>query len=342
MGVWKRKGSSKPWFYKFEHNGAQKWKGGFSSESDALEAERREKARLENQDSMLTFRSLVEARLTEVRAYCTPNHYKRVETCLGRFVSLWGDLYIGEISTPMVRAWVIKHGQIYGNSWANKHLIFLKSAFSLAIRDGMLSKSPVSGIMKLPHAAAKKVIPALSEIEAILSFATPEESAYLYTVWLTAARVREINNLTWDDVDLEAGTLTLYTRKKKGSVKTPRVIPIVSKVRESLEFMKDNRVKGSPFVFTNWTQVVRHPSDPEKWKYDYRDKFHKRLARLAGVRKINYHELRHHAASYLAAQGVELTVIQKILGHERATTTDIYLQGLPGSLRNGMAALENL
>jgi site-specific recombinase XerD len=57
---------------------------------------------------------------------------------------------------------------------------------------------------------------------------------------------------------------------------------------------------------------------------------------------MGYHCLRHAAASEMAAKGVPLTEIQKYLGHERATTTDIYLQSLGhNSLRAAANALDD-
>jgi site-specific recombinase XerD len=38
--------------------------------------------------------------------------------------------------------------------------------------------------------------------------------------------------------------------------------------------------------------------------------------------------VRHYGASRLAKEGIPLTDIQALLGHSRATTTDIYLQSL--------------
>jgi integrase/recombinase XerD len=40
--------------------------------------------------------------------------------------------------------------------------------------------------------------------------------------------------------------------------------------------------------------------------------------------KIHFHTLRHSFASNLAQRGVYLYVIQKLLGHSKITTTQIY------------------
>ena len=57
---------------------------------------------------------------------------------------------------------------------------------------------------------------------------------------------------------------------------------------------------------------------------------------------MGYHSLRHAAASEMAAKGIPLTKIQKYLGHERATTTDLYLQSLGhNSLRAAAEALDD-
>lgn len=45
----------------------------------------------------------------------------------------------------------------------------------------------------------------------------------------------------------------------------------------------------------------------------------------AKVKEFGYHSLRHYGASKLAETGVSIPDIQALLGHQRATTTDIYL-----------------
>ena len=105
-------------------------------------------------------------------------------------------------------------------------------------------------------------------------------------------------------------------------------------VRTGFRYAHQHRTKNSPYVFTNPTMVERHPANPERWCYFYRDKFFKTLCRQAGVPEMGYHTLRHLTASEMASRGASLTDIQKVLGHERATTTDGYLQSL-GFVRPG-------
>jgi integrase len=76
-------------------------------------------------------------------------------------------------------------------------------------------------------------------------------------------------------------------------------------------------------------------------KYDYRDKFLPNLCRKAGIEPFMYHALRHYGASKLANLDVPLTDIQELLGHAKATTTDLYLQSLKGSLRESINKLED-
>jgi integrase len=74
----------------------------------------------------------------------------------------------------------------------------------------------------------------------------------------------------------------------------------------------------------------------------YRSKFLKNACKKAGVKEFTYHNLRHYGASMLAKAGVALTDIQILLGHQRTTTTDIYLQSIQDSVKNAVKVLEDL
>lgn len=59
----------------------------------------------------------------------------------------------------------------------------------------------------------------------------------------------------------------------------------------------------------------------------------KRLCKAAGVKTFGFHALRHYVSQRLMAGGnATLVDIQLLLGHQRATTTDIYLRSLSSSI----------
>lgn len=59
--------------------------------------------------------------------------------------------------------------------------------------------------------------------------------------------------------------------------------------------------------------------------FNYRSKFLRNKCSKAKVQPFTYHCLRHFASVMMDKAGVPLTDIQNVLGHQRATTTDIYL-----------------
>ena len=128
---------------------------------------------------------------------------------------------------------------------------------------------------------------------------------------LTGARLSEICELAWDQVDLDAGLIRM-PETKTGS----RVIYVTAPVAEALAGLP--RSEDVPWVVSG----IKEPSKPlsiATVEHGWR-----RIKKQAKIPDVRLHDLRHSHASVAASAGLSLPVIGKILGHNTPTTTARY------------------
>jgi integrase len=133
--------------------------------------------------------------------------------------------------------------------------------------------------------------------------------------------------------------VVLYTRKKKGGHLTPRKVPMTTKLYQMLLRRHRNRDKDKPWVFWQryWSRKEGRFVDGP---YQDRKAIMRILCRRARVKYFRFHALRHFGASVLDRANVPIGSIQRILGHENRTTTEIYLHSIGEAEREAIAAYE--
>jgi integrase len=285
----------------------------------------------------LTFLELINQRLVHIKAYNSKKYLNDHIYMARKWVKKWANLPVEDITTAMLQEHILERSLVSPHE-ANKDRKYLQAVFSFAVQQEIIPFNPVAKIKKLPMEKRIKYIPPKEDILKVLVAATSEVRDYLYLIIDTAARVSEINHLTWDDVNWADQHIVLYTRKKAGGHLTGRKIPMSSRVHTILSRRFKNRDTAKPWIFwqTYWMkgQKVEGP-------YIYRSKILKTLCKRTGVKDFQFHSLRHFGASVMLHHNVPKSAIQKILGHERSSTTDIYLQALDDSDRKAIDALEN-
>ena len=347
MSVYSVKG--KGWRYDFTLAGSRYTEAWFKTKAKAKKAEAEKRKELEKQTTMppseeeqtdTGFLEMVNLRLDHVKLYKSQSYYQTYR-CLARgWTARWGKLECNQVTRRMVELMVMERSRVSALT-ANKEIRYLKATFNWAVKQSLATQNPVDGIEFLPIEKRLKYIPPIGDIDKVLAPASPEIRDYLLTICDTMARVGEINRLTWDDVNLEERYVILYTRKKRGGHLTPRKVPMTQRLHELLMRRFSERKGNAPWVFVN------RYKDPKTGQisvgpYKYRATILKTLCKKVGVRHFRFHALRHAGASILDNRNVPIGYIQKILGHENRTTTEIYLHSMDENLRDAMTVFEQV
>jgi integrase len=124
----------------------------------------------------------------------------------------------------------------------------------------------------------------------------------------TGARLREVLDAQWSEVDLERGIIFLADSKtgRKPIYLSPQAMNIINGLP---------KIEGNPYIIAGVNEGAPRADLKKPWRS---------VCRVAGLRGVRIHDLRHTYASLAAGQSLGLPVIGKLLGHSQAATTQRY------------------
>jgi integrase len=204
----------------------------------------------------------------------------------------------------------------------------LRAALNWAVkRDRVLTANPIVSVAR-PKVVREIDFLARDEAKAFLEAVADDPYRALFHLTIAVGlRLGEVSALTWRDIDLNAGSLTVTKSlkesravgrpKSKGSRRRIDLPPSI--VTELRAHEARSRFRApTELVFPSATGTALHPSNFE------RRHFFPALAR-AELRRIRFHDLRHTAAAIRLLAGEHPSVIQAMLGHASIRTTlDVY------------------
>ncbi len=156
-------------------------------------------------------------------------------------------------------------------------------------------------------------------------------------LYLSGCRKGEALALTWEDVDLKKGTVSvsksfsnkvhdggkpyaITTPKNTGSNRTVHLPPFFCRLLKEYRTWQKNALQEDKFVFGG-----ADPLPPTNI-----DRVLAKAATAAGVKKIRIHDLRHSCASLLIHKGVSIVAVSRHLGHSTVEQTlNTYSHMLP-------------
>jgi excisionase family DNA binding protein len=206
----------------------------------------------------------------------------------------------------------------------------LRSIFNWAIKTGDygVKVNPVEDT--LPKSRKKEREPFKKEELRLLFQKASESCRHLLPVMayatVTGGRIGELENLKWENVNLEEGWIKLVGTKEGKS----KIIDIDSDCALYQMFMdmkksqkgldeRDFKDGDYDYVFTYW-----NPRYAKYGRIPIQDHFLE-LRRMAGIEGKTFHSFRHTAGSMASNNGASSKAVQAIYGHSTIDMTQHYL-----------------
>jgi site-specific recombinase XerD len=170
------------------------------------------------------------------------------------------------------------------------------------------------------------------EVIALLDAATNlKHRAILMTLYSAGLRASEATQLRLEDIDSQR----MMIRVVQGKGRKDRYVMLSRKLLETLRrYWSEGR--PAPWLFPG--QASCRPIT-----YKSVDRLFARAKAKAGIRKpVSPHSLRHSFATHLLERGVNIRVIQRLLGHRSLRSTEVYTHVAESFVRDTQSPLDDL
>ena len=285
--------------------------------------------------------TVVEAVAAYLKTIRTKSSYKDMVRYGRQLDAEWGDRPLDSLLRSEIQAWMQRqatrtgqHGRQVAANTVNKCLQVLRSASRLALADGRVLRDVTLGVPKLTEPPGRRralddteEVSLLEHLEHLHDLTTHEclvgekhppypwaEQSKRLALVLALTGLRRANGvgLMWAWVKWERGLIEVpRTKNRRGQV-LPMSSAVVALLRDQQAVTGDK-----PHV---WRGERGEPLNAVWW---WSKRLKPALA-AAGVEDFRTHDLRHTFGTRLSADGVDMAVIQQLMGHSGIQVTQRY------------------
>ena len=220
----------------------------------------------------------------------------------------------------------------------------LRTVLNVARRQGRITANPAEAVELPKIVSHTRDVFTPEQVRMLLAAAKDEWQTAILTGYYLGARLTDVVNLTWENVDLTGGVIT-YEQRKTGK---PVTAPLHPDLKDHLlKLAGDNpraplcpalqkrSVGGRKGLSVSFTNIMRDAGIGQqqvKGKGKQGRKFS----------KLSFHSLRHTFTSALANANVPAEVRQKLTGHADAATHQKYTHLELAPLQAAIASLPSV
>jgi integrase len=234
----------------------------------------------------------------------------------------------------------------------------LRKALKEAVQDGLIPRNAADAV-KAPRPAKKEINPLAPEQARIfLEMASGDRFEALYLLAIHCGlREGELLGLKWDDLDLEAGTLSvrrtlsetkelgrIFEPPKNGKGRSIKLTPgAIEALRGHLQCQLDEIERAGDRYQDQGLVFPSRAGTPMNAKNLTARSFKPLLIKACLPHSVRLHDLRHTCATLLFRRGVHPKIVQELLGHATISITlDTYSHVLPNMQGEAVAAMESV
>lgn len=271
--------------------------------------------------------------------------------------------YIGRIKLDALKPAHLQHcyGKLLESGLSPRSVEQVHGVLRIALRQAvkleLLHATPTAAATP-PRSHRREMSPLdIEEIQTLFATISDDPLQALWVLLITTGlRIGEAAGLTWADIDMSEGTVSIrraaQRQKGKGMVmvepktsKSRRMINLAPGTIATLQLHLDKQRTLTSLNDQEWTEdfmVFQSPNGNAVDPRYVRDALHRALSR-AGLPLIRVHDLRHTAATYLLSIGTHPKVVQELLGHSSISLTlDTYSHVMPGLHKEVAARMNGL
>lgn len=269
-------------------------------------------------------------------------YYSQPKALLQRFVKIKNTIgvkYLHELDKQALGDYVNLRKKTVSNSTINRELAALSAIRTMA-RDFWelrINQARPFQFKQTEPAEHIKFLPDWETAQKIIDRATPAIKPIIYTALYTGMRRGNILGLKWENINFTDNTISILVKDKNTLGGKNLTIPIVPQMRQLLleqpkinEYVFNRRGKPIKNLNRDWYRIF--------YKEDKNKQFTKEL-KDASLPYINFHTLRHTAATWILRKTNNLRITKEILGHNNINTTMKYAHVLDSEKRSALLSV---
>jgi integrase len=279
----------------------------------------------------------------QTKSEATAERYKQVKRDFFNTLGNRATLSLAHITPKDIR--IYRDAELSAgksNKTANLSVKIVSAAFNAAFRQGYITVNPCTALEHLPEQTAERSNFTPKQVARLVKAAEGDWQGAILFAYYTGARLRDVANMRWNAIDLDAKLISFTPSKTKKQV----TIPLHSDLEQYL--LKSPGV-GKAFLFPSLAERDTGGKNGLSVQFgrvmaraEIEGKITRHTAEGRANNSLSFHSLRHSFNSAMANAGVSQEIRQKLTGHASAEMNAVYTHHELEPLRAAVALIPSI